>query len=141
LSNLPQIGGEALALKLAYEYFGESYLPSGAASSAARPAGWVVDGESSFIEIAFEFKPGLAKEALVLRIVADRSQLLARVRFAGPAEIEVKECVPSGQEAGGLRGGALAQLDREGHGGGNDHDRQSDGEGWPNSHGMRSGRK
>jgi hypothetical protein len=32
-------------------------------------------------------------------------------------------------------------LDRKGHGRGNDHDDQRDGEGSPNSHGMRSGKK
>jgi hypothetical protein len=74
LSNLPQIGGEALAVKLPYQHFRESRLRSGAACSAAKPARGVVDGKGSFIEIAFELKAGLANEALVFRIMADGGQ-------------------------------------------------------------------
>jgi len=82
--DLPQIGGEPIAVEFSYQHFGESRVWGGATGSAAGPASWVVNGKGSLIEIAFELKAGLADEALVFRIVADGGQFLARVGTPGP---------------------------------------------------------
>ena len=86
-----------------------------------------------------ELKAGGADEALIFGIVADGGQFLARVRFACRTEVEIEKCVPPGQQTGGFRRSVLSQLDGEGYRRGNDYDCQGDGEGAPNSHGMRSG--
>jgi hypothetical protein len=82
-----------------------------------------MDGEGGFIEIALELKPCGADEALIVGIVADGRQFLARVRFACCTEVEIKKGVPTGQQAGGLRRSMLSELHGEGHRCGDDYDR------------------
>jgi hypothetical protein len=74
-----------------------------------------VYGEGGFVEVALELKAGLVDKALVLGIVADGGEILARVGSARRIEVEIEEGVSPGQEAGGLRRGVLSQLDGEGH--------------------------
>ena len=83
--DLPQVGGKALAVKFSYQHFGESWLRSGAAGSAAGPASWIVNGKGSFIQVAFELKAGFADKALVFGIMADGGQFLARICSSRPA--------------------------------------------------------
>jgi hypothetical protein len=141
LGNLAQVGGEPLAVKFPFQHFRETHFWGRSAGAAARPLRRIVDGEGGFVEVALELEAGLVDETLVFRIVADGGEVLARVRLAGGAEVEIEKRVGAGQQAGGLGRRVLAQLDGEGHRRGDHYDRHNDGEGAPNSHGMRSGKK
>jgi hypothetical protein len=72
--------------------------------------------ERCFIQIAFEFKSGLANEAFILRVVAYGRQFLASIRFPDPPQVYVKKCVSAGQQAGYLRRSLLSQLHGNRHG-------------------------
>lgn len=96
-----------------------------------------MEGDGGFVEIALELESGLAYELLIFGSAADWGPVLAQIQSSRRAEIEVKKCIGPGQQAGGFGRSVLAQLDGEGYRRGDDHDREDDGEGAPNSHGMQ----
>ena len=67
LRDLPQIGGQALAVKFPHQYFGKSRLRSGTAGSSAGPIAGVMNREGRFIQIALELKSSLPDEAFIFR--------------------------------------------------------------------------
>src|SRR5271165_4250219 len=88
--------------------------------SAGRGA--VVDGERGLVQIALKLEAGLAHKFFVLRIAVLRRLLAEVSQKPNWFEVEVKNRIGIGQEADGVRSGALAQQDGSQDTAGYEHD-------------------
>ena len=71
-----------------------------------------MDSECGLVKIALKLKAGSLDELLVFGIVRDFRQLAGNVRAADPLQVDVKESVGTGQQAGRFGRGVFAQEDQ-----------------------------
>src|SRR5260370_555821 len=114
LRDLLQIRGQILAMKLADQNLGETWLWCYAACAASGPVRGIVDRKGCLIQVALKLESGLLNEVFVFRIVSDRGPLGTRADHPHPLEIYVEKCVGARQQAGSFRGSVLSKLHGKG---------------------------